>query len=55
MFINPFNKLNDSLEANFLHDNKLYQKRGEIIEVDEKYKEFYRVACFTQDNDNTPL
>ena len=55
MFINQFNKLNDPFEANFLHDFDLYQKKGMLLEVDESYKERYRVACFSQDNDNAPM
>lgn len=33
----------------------MYQKRKEKLKVDESYKERYRVACFSQDNDNAPM
>ena len=55
MFINQFNKLNDPFEANIVHNFSLYHKRREMLKVDESYKERYRVACFSQDNDIAPM
>lgn len=55
MFLCKFNNLNDPFEGNFLHDEELYQKRKTKLEIDNSYKEEYRVTCFSEDNANAPM
>ena len=69
MYLRTFDQLNDPFDGHFLGENKVMTKtsveelQNEIqikvekhrIEVEMDYKKYYKVACFTQDNDDTVM